>query len=124
MVIIQKQALAACFFLLVLITLLFSILSRPAHSQSFRFMDESGNIYFVDRLEDVPLKYRYQVLKPSPPPNPKAKVKKPPKKPAKKKAKPKKAAKGGLQAKVPPQPFTRPPTQTPTPSQAADTQGR
>lgn len=75
-------------------------LSHTAYSQSFRFMDEAGNIYFVDRLEDVPPKYRNQVLKPTPTPDPKLKKKRPPaKKVSKKKPKAKKA---GLHAKVAP----------------------
>ena len=39
-----------------------------AAAQTFRYQDESGNLFFVDKLSDVPAKYRDQVVAPPPPP--------------------------------------------------------
>lgn len=41
---------------------------QTGYAESFRYMDESGNIFFVDRVEDVPLQYRSQILLPTPTP--------------------------------------------------------
>jgi len=35
-------------------------------AQTTRYMDESGNIFFVDSPEDVPARYRKQVIPPTP----------------------------------------------------------
>ena len=40
----------------------FISLPGKAQAQSYRYIDESGNINFVDRLSDVPFKYRYQII--------------------------------------------------------------
>ena len=32
-----------------------------SHAQAYKYMDEAGNINFVDRLSDVPLRYRNQI---------------------------------------------------------------
>jgi hypothetical protein len=39
-----------------------------AHAQSIRYMDESGQLHFVDSLYQVPMKYRDQVVAPTPVP--------------------------------------------------------
>lgn len=36
------------------------------HAQGMNYVDESGNIFFVDRLEDVPMRYRSQLIPPTP----------------------------------------------------------
>lgn len=51
-------------FTLSLISLFLIPLS--ASSQSFRYMDESGNIHFVDNVTQIPPRYRNQVLYPTP----------------------------------------------------------
>jgi glutaredoxin 3 len=38
------------------------------HAQALRYQDEAGNIFFVDKLSDIPQKYRSQVVAPPPPP--------------------------------------------------------
>jgi hypothetical protein len=35
-------------------------------SQGYSYVDEAGNIHFVERLDQIPTRYRYQVVKPSP----------------------------------------------------------
>lgn len=66
----------------------------PSHAQPFRYMDSSGNLFWVDRIEDIPMRYRNQVLAPTPVPPRTGKMqakKVPTKKPVKKKTpKPKK----------------------------------
>ena len=37
-----------------------------AVAQTFRYQDESGNIFFVEKLSDIPEKYRSQVIPPTP----------------------------------------------------------
>lgn len=37
-------------------------------ADSLRYMDESGNIHFVDRLSDIPTRYRGQVIETKPTP--------------------------------------------------------
>jgi hypothetical protein len=37
-------------------------------AQRFRYMDSSGNIHFVETLNDVPRQYRQQVVQPTPTP--------------------------------------------------------
>ncbi len=37
-------------------------------AQTFRYQDESGNLFFVEKLSDVPAKYQNQVIAPPPPP--------------------------------------------------------
>ena len=51
--------------LLFLVLLLFPLQSG---AQPFRYIDEAGNIIFVDRLNQIPPRYRDQVLKPTPVP--------------------------------------------------------
>jgi hypothetical protein len=51
-------------FLLVLLNLF----SSDCFSQSIRYMDESGNLHFVDSIYQVPPRYRNQVLQPTPVP--------------------------------------------------------
>lgn len=43
---------------------------QDAMAQSYRYMDEAGNIFFVDRLQDVPFRYRNQIPGLSPTPDP------------------------------------------------------
>ena len=43
-------------------TLAFLLLPARLVAESYRFMDESGNIYFVDSLSQVPAQYRNQVV--------------------------------------------------------------
>jgi len=52
----------------------FTLAAVRVEAQSFNYQDEAGNIYFVDRIEDVPMQYRSQVLPPKPtlPPGSKA----------------------------------------------------
>ena len=42
--------------------------SAVAQSKSFMYQDESGNIYFADSIDRIPIKYRSQVIPPSPTP--------------------------------------------------------
>ena len=44
------------------------IMTQVSHAQSVRYMDNSGNIHFVDNLSDVPARYRQQVVPPTPTP--------------------------------------------------------
>lgn len=39
-----------------------------AQAQRYRYMDSSGNIHFVDALNDVPRQYRQQIVPPTPTP--------------------------------------------------------
>ena len=50
------------------VTLLAAILLAREYSaaQSFRYMDESGNLHWVDSLDQIPPRYRSQVLMPTP----------------------------------------------------------
>ncbi len=41
---------------------------RYAESQQFRYMDNSGNIHFVESINDVPRQYRHQIVPPTPTP--------------------------------------------------------
>lgn len=52
------------------LTLVVLILCAPtrAFAEGIRYMDQAGNIHFVDRLADVPEEYRGQVLKVEPTP--------------------------------------------------------
>ena len=62
-----------------LLSLVLSGIASGAHAQSYKYMDEGGNIHFVDRPQDVPYKYRNQVAafqKPTPVLDKKAKHKK------------------------------------------------
>lgn len=36
------------------------------YAQTIRYIDDAGNILWVDRIEDVPMRYRSQVVKPTP----------------------------------------------------------
>jgi len=38
-------------------------------AERFRYIDEAGNIFWVDSLAAIPERYRYQVLKPTPVPD-------------------------------------------------------
>ena len=38
-------------------------------AQSVNYVDESGNIFFVDSIDQVPLKFRAQVVPPTPTPD-------------------------------------------------------
>jgi len=46
----------------------FSLLFTPLIlvSQGYSYIDEAGNIHFVERLDQIPSRYKHQVLKPSP----------------------------------------------------------
>lgn len=46
-----------------ILTLFFTV---NLNADSFRYMDESGNIHWVDRITDVPTKYINQVMPPTP----------------------------------------------------------
>jgi hydroxymethylpyrimidine pyrophosphatase-like HAD family hydrolase len=48
------------------LTLFFTMLALPAFAQSYRYIDDAGNILWVDSLEQVPLRYRNQLMKPTP----------------------------------------------------------
>jgi type IV secretory pathway VirB10-like protein len=43
-------------------------LANLANSQQFRYMDDAGNIFFVDHLSKIPKEYRAQVAPPTPTP--------------------------------------------------------
>lgn len=107
------------------------IMTGALEAQQLRYMDESGNLHFVDRLDQVPPKYRDQVLKPTPTPSeeqiremkrrkhhirptPKPKPTKKPK--PTRKAKPTKTPKGGQQGVTVQQ--VPPPILEPLPNQA------
>lgn len=49
-----------CFSCLILVLREYSV------AQSFRYMDESGNLHWVDTLDQIPPRYRSQVLLPTP----------------------------------------------------------
>lgn len=61
--------------LAVLLCSTFSVQMDLVEGQSYRYIDESGNIFFVDRIDQIPPKYRYQVLPPTPIPDPRYKPK-------------------------------------------------
>jgi len=42
------------------------LLREYSLAQSFRYMDESGNLHWVDSIEQIPPRYRSQVLLPTP----------------------------------------------------------
>lgn len=111
-------------FLIAQILLLASLSGLPfsCYAQSFRYMDESGNIHFVDSISEVPPRYRNQVLAPTPAPTGKAKrtpKPKPTKKPKPVKTpKPKKTQKlkkGQYFPEAPPGQFPVQPPHTPAP---------
>ena len=54
--------------LLSLLTVGVVTLSSPtiSHAQAVNYVDESGNIYFADSIRDVPQRYRYQLVTPTP----------------------------------------------------------
>ena len=45
------------------------VLPLSAMAQGVNYKDEAGNINFVERLEDVPVRYRPQIVKPTPTPD-------------------------------------------------------
>ena len=45
-----------------------SLCSSGVEAQQFRYMDSSGNIHFVDSVNQVPGRYREQVITPTPVP--------------------------------------------------------
>jgi hypothetical protein len=48
---------------------LFCLVSaQPAAAQRYRYMDDAGNIRFVDSLSEVPVRYREQINPPTPTP--------------------------------------------------------
>lgn len=52
--------------LLITATSVAALSTQTSEAQSYRYMDDSGNIYFVERLAEVPPKYRSQVVPPTP----------------------------------------------------------
>ena len=56
----NKIAFAIVVFVLTFLT------ARHCCAQSFRYMDESGNLHWVDSIEQIPPRYRSQVLVPTP----------------------------------------------------------
>ena len=48
----------------VLVVLL--LVREYSSAQSFRYMDESGNLHWVDSIDQIPQRYRSQVLVPTP----------------------------------------------------------
>lgn len=42
--------------------------SDVAQAQAHRYMDDAGNIYFVDKVAKIPKRYRDQVIAPTPAP--------------------------------------------------------
>jgi hypothetical protein len=59
----------------------FIIVSSSVCAQSLRYMDESGQLHFVDSIYQVPPRYRNQVLVPTPVPTGKARIVRPTPKP-------------------------------------------
>ncbi len=56
-------------FALPLMIGLLIIASVPgSQAQQFRYMDNSGNIHFVESINDVPRQYRHQIVPPTPTP--------------------------------------------------------
>jgi hypothetical protein len=53
---------------LLFIALALCVSSDVAHAQQYRYMDEAGNIHFVDSLSQVPTRYREQVAPSTPTP--------------------------------------------------------
>jgi hypothetical protein len=53
-------------FLLVLVSLV--LCSGAAVADQLRYMDEAGNIRFVNRMKEVPREYREQIVPPTPTP--------------------------------------------------------
>ena len=57
------------FFLSAICSLLIATpCARPVAAESYRYIDDSGNIIFVDSISQIPPRYRYQVLPPTPAP--------------------------------------------------------
>lgn len=48
-------------FIVCLLSIYLVLAVSSVYAQSYKYMDASGNINFVDRFEDVPLKYRNQI---------------------------------------------------------------
>ena len=44
------------------------LIPSTSRAQTYRYQDESGNFFFVDKLSDIPTKYLSQVVPPTPPP--------------------------------------------------------
>lgn len=55
-------------FKALLFVLVFFVSIPLVAAQSIRYIDESGNIHWVDSLQKIPPQYRDQVLKPTPAP--------------------------------------------------------
>jgi hypothetical protein len=60
----MKRLLSLSFF----IVAVSCVVTADAYAQSYRYMDSSGNIHFVDSLSDVPRQYREQLVPPTPTP--------------------------------------------------------
>ena len=45
------------------------IFVASAHADRLRYMDESGNIHWVDHISEVPAQYQNQILRPTPVPD-------------------------------------------------------
>lgn len=56
------------------------LLPTTLSAQPFRFMDEAGNLHWADSIEEVPFRYRNQILVPTPVPTYKRGRPPPPKK--------------------------------------------
>jgi type IV secretory pathway VirB10-like protein len=50
------------------VTTVFFLFAPCANAQSYRYIDEAGNIIFVDSISEIPSRYRYQVIPPTPVP--------------------------------------------------------
>jgi hypothetical protein len=57
------------FKLVLCATSLLVVLCSIVDAERFRYIDEAGNIFWVDSLLAIPERYRYQVLKPTPIPD-------------------------------------------------------
>ena len=55
---------------------LLGVIANTANAQGVNYIDESGNIMFADSIEQVPAKFRPQLIKPTPGPRDKKEYKK------------------------------------------------
>ena len=65
---LAQEKIMARFRTFILIALLSAVSSTAALAEGVSYVDESGNIHFASGLNDVPMRFRNQILKPTPGP--------------------------------------------------------
>lgn len=65
---IKSLVLFSRFFCMIVISSVLSLLTfnTISEAQSYRYMDDAGNIHWVDSIKEVPSRYRSQVVVPTP----------------------------------------------------------